>query len=69
MRPPTARSVGAWFGAVMQLDERESLRHLARAPVVVLAGEQVRLTPSIHAHRLVEHLPDARLPCIPTHLR
>lgn len=65
VRPPTARSVGTWYLALMDVDERESLRRLADVPVVVLAGETDRLIPSRHAVDVVEALPGARLEIVP----
>lgn len=65
VRPPTARSVGGWFGAVMDLDEEASLEHLRDVPVTVLAGDTDRLTPLAHAEAIAAALPHARLDVVP----
>jgi pimeloyl-ACP methyl ester carboxylesterase len=65
VRPPTARSVGAWYGALAELDERRSLAALGDVPLVVLAGEADRLTPRRHASELAASLPGARLEVVP----
>lgn len=65
VRAPTARSVGTWFRALMELDETGSLSRLEQVPVTVLAGEADRLTPSTHARRIREALPHARLEVVP----
>ena len=63
--PPSARSVGAWFGALMDLDEEASLERLQDVPVTVLAGDVDRLTPSAHAEAIAGALPGARLEVVP----
>lgn len=65
VKPPTARSVGAWFGALMDLDESESLERLREVPVTVLAGDSDRLTPSTHAGEIAAALPSSRLEVVP----
>jgi pimeloyl-ACP methyl ester carboxylesterase len=62
---PSARSVGTWFGALMDHDERESLAHLADVPVILLAGETDRLTPRRHAEAIARALPHARYEVVP----
>jgi pimeloyl-ACP methyl ester carboxylesterase len=65
LKAPRARSVGAWYRALMEVDETASLTRLRDVPVTVLAGEADRLTPSSHARRIGEELPHARLEVVP----
>lgn len=65
VRAPTARSVGAWYAAVMDLDESRSLDALAGVPVAVLAGETDRLTPSARSRHIADRLPGATLDVVP----
>lgn len=65
VRAPTARSVGAWYAAVMDLDESRSLDVVAGVPVAVLAGETDRLTPSARSRHIADRLPGATLDVVP----
>ena len=65
VRAPTARSVGSWYLALLELDETDSLRHLVDVPVAVLAGESDRLTPAGFARRIAAELPAAGLEVVP----
>jgi pimeloyl-ACP methyl ester carboxylesterase len=56
-----ARSIGAWYGALVEHDEREALAHLRSRPVTVVVGEHDRLTPPVLSERLAEAVPGARL--------
>ncbi|MFH8615139.1 alpha/beta fold hydrolase [Streptomyces sp. NPDC017979] len=49
----------AWGGVLAELDLTDGVRKLA-APTVVVAGTADRLSPPVHAHRMVTHLPDCR---------
>lgn len=60
-----ARSIGAWYGALIEHDEREALRHLASHPVAVVVGDHDRLTPPALSERLADAIPGARLVCVP----
>ncbi|GAB4062928.1 alpha/beta hydrolase [Angustibacter speluncae] len=56
-----ARSIGAWYGALVEHDEREALRHLASHRVSVVVGEHDRLTPPVLSERLAGAVPGSRL--------
>ncbi len=56
-----ARSIGAWYGALVEHDEREALAHLASRPVAVVVGEHDKLTPPVLSERLADAVPGARL--------
>lgn len=60
-----ARSIGAWYGALVEHDEREALRHLASHRVSVVVGEHDRLTPPVLSERLADAVPGARLVRVP----
>ncbi|MEU9607700.1 alpha/beta hydrolase [Streptomyces sp. NPDC048057] len=49
----------AWGGVLAELDLTDGVRKLA-APTVVVTGTADRLSPPVHAHRMVAHLPDCR---------
>lgn len=58
-------TIGAFFSAIEQHDEIESLAHFVDVPTHVLVGTKDRLTPVSWARRLKEQIPDARLTVLP----
>jgi len=56
-----ARAVGGWYGALLAHDEQETLELMATRHLVVLVGDQDRLTPAELSHRIVSGAPGAHL--------
>jgi pimeloyl-ACP methyl ester carboxylesterase len=55
------RAVGGWYGALLEHDELEALELMATRHLVVLVGDQDRLTPAALSERIVGAAPGARL--------
>ena len=60
-----ARSVGGWYGALVEHDEQEALELMATRRLVVLVGDQDRLTPAPMSEQIVRAAPGARLEVVP----
>jgi pimeloyl-ACP methyl ester carboxylesterase len=60
-----ARSVGGWYGALVEHDEQEALELMATRRLVVLVGDQDRLTPAPMSEQIVRSAPGARLVVVP----
>ena len=60
-----ARSVGGWYGALVDHDEQEALEVMATRRLVVLVGDQDRLTPAPMSEQIVRAAPGARLEVVP----
>ncbi|MCX5042931.1 alpha/beta hydrolase [Aldersonia sp. NBC_00410] len=54
----------AFLGALVDLDESETLRLLTEIPVLVLVGSADLVTPPQHSLAIVAQLPDAEFVCI-----
>ena len=65
MHASTVRAFTAFLPALGDHDKRTELAALSRVPVEILVGEQDKLTPVPHSHRLTEALPDAQLQIAP----
>ncbi|MCX9192657.1 alpha/beta hydrolase [Carbonactinospora thermoautotrophica] len=60
-----ARTIGAFYPALLRHDKHAALEPIRKVPVLILAGELDRLTPVSHSHALAAALPDARLVVVP----
>ncbi len=60
-----ARAVGGWYGALMAHDERAAVELMATRRLLVLIGDQDRLTPLALSERIVRAAPGARLEVVP----
>lgn len=56
-----ARAVGGWYGALLEHDEQAALELMATRHLVVLVGDQDRLTPAALSERIVSAAPGAHL--------
>ncbi len=60
-----ARAVGGWYGALMAHDEQAAVELMATRRLVVLVGDQDRLTPAALSELIVSAAPGARLEVVP----
>jgi len=65
IRRTSLPTLGRWFLALQQHDEREALAHLGSVPVRVLVGTADRLTPVTDARELANGIRGARLTVLP----
>ena len=65
IRRTSLPTLGRWFLALQQHDEREALAHLGSVPVRVLVGTADRLTPVRDAWQLANGIRGARLTVLP----
>lgn len=58
-------TLGAFYGALCRLDEKESLAALADLRVRILVGDADRLTPPVHSENVADGIPGSLLRVLP----